>query len=100
MGDDQAEPAPADPVQAKMFAFMPLIFTFMMATFPAGLVIYWTWNNMLTGIQQYVVMRRQGVEDASVRESQPAQAGRAVKKLSAARPAASEKDSPEARRPS
>jgi YidC/Oxa1 family membrane protein insertase len=55
-------PAPADPVQAQMFTFMPLVFTFMMATFPAGLIIYWTWNNILTGIQQYVVMRRQGVE--------------------------------------
>ena len=55
-------PAPADPVQAKMFSFMPLVFTFMMTTFPAGLIIYWTWNNVLSGIQQYVVMRRQGVE--------------------------------------
>jgi len=55
-------PAPADPVQAQMFTYMPLIFTFMMASFPAGLVIYWTWNNLLTAIQQYVVMRSQGVE--------------------------------------
>jgi YidC/Oxa1 family membrane protein insertase len=39
-------PAPADPVQAKMFTYMPLIFTFMMASFPAGLVLYWTCNNM------------------------------------------------------
>ena len=54
-------PAPADPVQARMFAFMPLIFTFMLATFPAGLVIYWTWNNLLTVAQQYLMMRRQGV---------------------------------------
>jgi len=55
-------PAPADPVQARMFTFMPLIFTFMLATFPAGLVIYWTWNNLLSVAQQYVMMRRQGVE--------------------------------------
>ncbi len=55
-------PAPADPIQAQMFTFMPIIFTFMMAGFPAGLVIYWTWNNLLTATQQYVVMRRQGVE--------------------------------------
>ena len=55
-------PAPADPVQAKMFAFMPLIFTFMFATFPSGLVIYYTWNNLLSVAQQYVMMRRQGVE--------------------------------------
>ena len=55
-------PAPADPVQARMFAFMPLIFTFMLATFPAGLVIYWTWNNLLSTTQQYVMMKRQGVD--------------------------------------
>ncbi|HUJ04098.1 MAG TPA: membrane protein insertase YidC [Rhizomicrobium sp.] len=55
-------PAPADPVQARMFAFMPLIFTFMLATFPAGLVIYWTWNNLLSITQQYIIMRRQGVK--------------------------------------
>jgi YidC/Oxa1 family membrane protein insertase len=55
-------PAPTDPVQARMFTFMPLIFTFMLATFPAGLVIYWTWNNLLSVAQQYVMMRRQGVE--------------------------------------
>ncbi|HEY1838261.1 MAG TPA: membrane protein insertase YidC [Rhizomicrobium sp.] len=55
-------PAPADPIQAKMFTYMPLIFTFMMASFPAGLVLYWTCNNLLSALQQYVVMRRQGVE--------------------------------------
>ena len=47
-------PPPADPVQAKMFAFMPLIFTFMFATFPAGLVIYYAWNNLLSIAQQIV----------------------------------------------
>jgi YidC/Oxa1 family membrane protein insertase len=55
-------PAPADPVQAKMFAFMPVIFTVMFATFPAGLVIYYTWNNLLSVIQQYIIMRRDGVK--------------------------------------
>jgi len=55
-------PAPADPIQAKMFSYMPLIFTFMFATFPSGLVIYYTWNNLLSVAQQYVMMRRQGVE--------------------------------------
>jgi YidC/Oxa1 family membrane protein insertase len=55
-------PQPADPVQARMFAFMPLIMTFMLATFPAGLVIYWTWNNLLSTAQQYVMMKRQGVD--------------------------------------
>jgi YidC/Oxa1 family membrane protein insertase len=55
-------PAPPDPVQAKMFAFMPLIFTFMFATFPAGLVIYYAWNNLLSVIQQAFIMKREGVE--------------------------------------
>jgi YidC/Oxa1 family membrane protein insertase len=50
-------PAPADPVQAKMFMFLPLMFTFMLASFPAGLVIYWTWNNLLTILQQWSIMR-------------------------------------------
>ncbi len=41
-------PPPPDPVQARLFQFMPIIFTFMLASFPAGLVIYWSWNNLLT----------------------------------------------------
>lgn len=55
-------PAPTDPVQAKIFGLMPWIFMFMMAAFPAGLVIYWTWNNILSVAQQYIMMRREGVE--------------------------------------
>jgi YidC/Oxa1 family membrane protein insertase len=55
-------PAPPDPVQAKVFAWMPIFFTFLLAGFPAGLVIYWAWNNLLSVIQQSVIMRRQGVE--------------------------------------
>ena len=51
-------PAPPDPVQARMFQFMPIIFTFMLARFPAGLVLYWTWNNLLTVGQQWYIMRR------------------------------------------
>lgn len=54
-------PAPADPVQARMFTLMPIIFTFMFATFPAGLVIYYCWNNFLTVIQQTIIMKREGV---------------------------------------
>jgi len=54
-------PQPPDPVQAKIFLFMPIIFTFLLAQFPAGLVIYWTWNNILSIAQQYVIMRRLGV---------------------------------------
>jgi YidC/Oxa1 family membrane protein insertase len=55
-------PAPADPVQARMFGLMPLIFMFMLSNFPAGLVIYWTWSNFLSMLQQYVIMRREGAE--------------------------------------
>ncbi len=54
-------PQPADPVQAKIFLFMPIIFTFLLAQFPAGLVIYWTWNNLLSILQQAVIMKRAGV---------------------------------------
>src|SRR5262252_8588524 len=55
-------PAPPDPVQQKMFAWMPVFFTFLLAGFPAGLVIYWAWNNLLSVIQQSVIMRRNGVK--------------------------------------
>ncbi|GBU16588.1 MULTISPECIES: membrane protein insertase YidC [Methylobacterium] len=55
-------PAPPDPVQAQIFTFMPIIFTFMLGSFPAGLVIYWAWNNTLSVIQQYIIMRRNGVK--------------------------------------
>ena len=54
-------PQPPDPIQAKIFLFMPIIFTFLLATFPAGLVIYWTWNNLLSILQQAVIMKRAGV---------------------------------------
>ncbi|MGD9979575.1 MAG: membrane protein insertase YidC [Hyphomonadaceae bacterium] len=55
-------PPPTDPVQAQIFRFLPILFTVMFAAFPAGLVIYWTWSNSLSILQQYVIMRRQGVE--------------------------------------
>ncbi len=51
-------PPPPDPVQARLFQFMPIIFTFMLARFPAGLVIYWSWNNLLTIGQQWMIMRQ------------------------------------------
>lgn len=50
-------PAPTDPIQEKMFMLMPIIFTVMLASFPAGLVIYWAWNNLLTIAQQWTIMR-------------------------------------------
>jgi len=55
-------PPPTDPVQAKIFQFLPIVFTIMFAGFAAGMVIYWTWSNTLSILQQYVIMRRQGVE--------------------------------------
>ena len=51
-------PPPPDPVQAKLFQYMPILFTFMLASFPAGLVIYWSWNNLLTIAQQWMIMRQ------------------------------------------
>ena len=45
-----------------MFQFMPVMFTFMLANFPAGLVIYWSWNNLLTIAQQWLIMRQTRLE--------------------------------------
>ena len=50
-------PTPPDPVQAKIFMFFPLFLTIILAPFPAGLVVYWTINNVLTIAQQWVIMR-------------------------------------------
>ena len=55
-------PAPPDPTQAMIFNYMPIIFTFMLASFPAGLVIYWAWNNSLSVLQQSVIMRKHGAK--------------------------------------
>jgi YidC/Oxa1 family membrane protein insertase len=55
-------PTPADPIQASMFNWMPLIFTFMLGSMPAGLVIYWTWSNSLSIIQQSFIMKKNGVD--------------------------------------
>jgi YidC/Oxa1 family membrane protein insertase len=55
-------PTPPDPTQAMIFTWMPIIFTFMLASFPAGLVIYWAWNNTLSITQQGIIMKRQGVK--------------------------------------
>ena len=51
-------PQPMDPTQAKIFLFLPIIFTFILARFPSGLVVYWAWNNILSIAQQWVIMRR------------------------------------------
>ncbi|WP_321397100.1 membrane protein insertase YidC [Emcibacter sp.] len=55
-------PAAMDPVQQKIFMFMPIMFTFILANFAVGLVIYWTWNNILSIIQQWIIMRRVDAE--------------------------------------
>ena len=54
-------PQPADPTQAKIFLMLPIVFTFMLGQFPAGLVIYWAWNNLLSIAQQWIIMRQMGV---------------------------------------
>ena len=55
-------PPPPDPTQAMIFNYMPIIFTFMLANFPAGLVIYWAWNNTLSVTQQSFIMHRHGAK--------------------------------------
>ena len=55
-------PPPPDPTQQMIFDWMPLIFTFMLASFPAGLVIYWAWNNSLSVLQQAAIMRKHGAK--------------------------------------
>jgi YidC/Oxa1 family membrane protein insertase len=55
-------PPPPDPTQQMIFNWMPVVFTFMLAGFPAGLVIYWAWNNSLSIVQQYFIMKRHGAD--------------------------------------
>ena len=54
-------PQPADPMQQKIFMILPIVFTFLLGGFPAGLVIYWAWNNTLSIGQQWLIMRQMGV---------------------------------------
>jgi YidC/Oxa1 family membrane protein insertase len=58
----QLNPQQADPLQQKIFNWMPVMFTFLLANFASGLVIYWAWNNLLSVTQQYIIMRRNGAE--------------------------------------
>ena len=58
----QLNPQQPDPIQQKIFNWMPVVFTFMLASFPSGLVIYWAWNNVLSLLQQYTIMRRNQAE--------------------------------------
>jgi len=67
-------PAPADPTQQRIFQFMPIMFTFMMASFQSGLVIYWAWSNTLSITQQYFIMRRHGAQIGGKAKKAPAAA--------------------------
>jgi len=58
----QLNPQQPDPIQQQVFNWMPVLFTFMLASFPSGLVIYWAWNNVLSLAQQYYIMKLQGVD--------------------------------------
>jgi len=58
----QLNPPQPDPVQQQIFSWMPVLFTVLLAAFPAGLVIYWAWNNVLSVIQQWYITRKQGAE--------------------------------------
>jgi YidC/Oxa1 family membrane protein insertase len=77
-------PPPPDPTQAMIFNWMPVLFTFMLGTFPAGLVIYWAWNNTLSIAQQWFIMKRHGAEvnlfgnimDSFRRKPKPAEPGK------------------------
>ena len=61
-------PAPPDPMQKMIFDWMPVVFTFMLASFSAGLVIYWAWNNLLSVLQQSVIMHKPRRQDRTVRQ--------------------------------
>jgi YidC/Oxa1 family membrane protein insertase len=58
----QLNPQQPDPLQQKIFNWMPVMFTFMLASFPAGLVIYWAWSNLLSLAQQYYITKKNGAE--------------------------------------
>ena len=61
-------PQPMDKMQARIFMLLPIVFTFILAPFPAGLVIYWTWNNILSIAQQWVIMRQAGIRNPAAVE--------------------------------
>lgn len=63
IGQQMLNPPPPDPMQAKMMMVIPIIFTFLFATFPAGLVLYWLVNNVLSILQQWYIMRKFEVQE-------------------------------------
>jgi hypothetical protein len=58
----QLNPQQPDPLQQRIFNWMPVMFTFLLASFSVGLVIYWAWNNVLSLLQQYTIMKKNGAE--------------------------------------
>jgi YidC/Oxa1 family membrane protein insertase len=72
-GQQMLNPQPTDPMQARIFQALPVVFTFILAQFPAGLVLYWTSNNILTIAQQYIIMKRAGMQIGG--KQQPITAG-------------------------
>ena len=84
----------ADPMQQKIFAMLPIVFTFILAGFAVGLVVYWTWNNILTIIQQWLIMNKlQKEKDQPSSSSQPSSPKKppSVKKLSSSKKASASK---------
>ena len=71
-GQQLLNPQPTDPTQAQIMRFLPLIFTFILGGFAAGLVIYWTWNNLLSVAQQWIIMRGTKLSDPSDRKKKKA----------------------------
>jgi membrane protein insertase Oxa1/YidC/SpoIIIJ len=69
-------PPAGDPIQQKIFQFFPIIFTFTLSGFAVGLVIYWCWSNVLTIIQQYIIMHRYKVENPIDNHQSPARQDR------------------------
>lgn len=63
-------PPPADPMQRKIMMFLPLVFTLLFLNFPSGLVIYWLFNNILSILQQWLMMRKMRKPSASARQAQ------------------------------
>jgi YidC/Oxa1 family membrane protein insertase len=80
-------PAPADPAQAMIFAWMPWVFMFMLGSFASGLVLYWITNNLITFSQQYAIMRSHGhrpdlfgnIKSSFRRKAKPAEATKGKK---------------------
>jgi len=81
-------PAPTDPVQASIFAWMPWVFMFMLGGFASGLVVYWITNNTITFIQQYLIMWSHGKRPDIFDNIRAAKAARIEAKAKAAQPPA------------